>query len=293
MLGQLSSHTDDVLADYDRRYVRYVSRPKGTSVMISLARMTPTEFADAVVSSENRDFTIRTMKMLSPDPVWSDHITSQIDAGNVETRSVIAFLARELKPQTYLEVGVRRGFSMGMVISRALKVDVFGFDLWLQNYAGIANPGIDFVRNEMERLGHKGRLQLITGNSHETLPSFFRKEAAPPDLAASHEGRDVPDRPEVFDLITIDGDHSLTGAYQDLVDTMPHCAIGGAIVFDDIAPDLAIIGEEAIRTELGADPHGWRDLLGVWRAIQSRFTNFAYFELCNCSPGVGIAIRTT
>jgi predicted O-methyltransferase YrrM len=261
--------------------------------MISLARMTPTEFADAVVSSENRDFTSNTMKALSPDPLWSDQIADQVKEGNVETRGVIAFLARELNPRTYLEVGVRRGFSMGMVISRAPEVDVFGFDLWLENYAGIANPGIDFVRNEMERLGHKGRLQLLTGNSHETLPSFFRKDdAAPMGSTASHEGRDVSGRPKAFDLITIDGDHSLIGAYQDLVDTMPHCAIGGAVVFDDIAPDLVSIGEEAIRTELGADPHGWHDLLGVWRAIQSRFTDFAYFEFCNCAPGVGVAIRT-
>lgn len=259
--------------------------------MTSLAHMTQSQFADAVVSSENRDFTIRTMKTLSPDPVWSDHITSQIDAGHVETRSVIAFLARKLNPRTYLEIGVRRGFSMGMVVSRAPEVDVFGFDLWLQNYAGIANPGVHFVRNEMERLGHKGRLHLVSGNSHETLPAFFCRDGAQAGLvtcAKDHTQR----TPNVFDLITIDGDHSLIGAYQDLVDTMPHCAVGGAVVFDDIAPDLASIGAEAIRTELGDDPCGWHDLLGVWRAIQSRFTNFAYFELCHSSPGVGVAIRT-
>jgi hypothetical protein len=260
--------------------------------MVSLARMTPAEFADAVVSSENRDFTIRTMRTLSPDPVWSDQITDQVEAGNVETRSVIALLARELNPRTYLEIGVRRGFSMGMVISRAPEVDVFGFDLWLQNYAGVANPGMDFVCNEMKRLGHRGRLHLITGNSHKTLPAFFCEDAAHAGLVASPKGRSVRGRPEAFDLITIDGDHSLIGAYQDLMDTMPHCAVGGAVVFDDIAPDLASIGAETIRTELGEDPHGWHDLLGVWRAIQSRFTNFAYFELCHCSPGVGVAIRT-
>jgi predicted O-methyltransferase YrrM len=259
--------------------------------MISLACMTPTEFADAVVSSENRDFTIRIMKTLSPDPVWSDQITDQVEAGNVETRGVIAFLARELNPQSYLEIGVRRGFSMGMVISRAPEVDIFGFDLWLQNYAGVENPGIHFVCDEMKRLGHKGRLHLITGNSHETLPAFFGEGRAH-GLVACSEGGSVRDPPKAFDLITIDGDHSLIGAYQDLVDTMPHCAVGGAIVFDDIAPDLAGIGADVIRTELGEDPHGWRNLLGVWRAIQSKFTNFAYFDLCHCSPGVGVAIRT-
>lgn len=260
--------------------------------MTSLARLTPTELADVVVSSENRDFTIRTMRTLSPDPVWSDQITAQVEAGSVETRSVIAFLARELNPRTYLEVGVRRGFSMGMVISRAPEVDVFGFDLWVENYAGIANPGIDFVRSEMETLGHKGRLRLFTGDSHETLPAFFSGEKEHAGSIAGIGDDRTENREGTFDLITIDGDHSLTGAYQDLVDTMPHCVIGGAVIFDDIAPDLASIGEEAIRAELGDDPHGWNSLLGVWRAIQSRFTNFAYFELCDCPPGVGVAIRT-
>lgn len=260
--------------------------------MTDLADMTQSEFTDAVASSENRDFTVRTMRALSADPVWTDRIVERIEVGDVETRIVIAFLARELSPRTYLEVGVRRGFSMGMVIARAPEVDVFGFDIWVENYAGIANPGIDFVRREMETLGHEGRLRLFTGDSHETLPAFFHGEQEHAGSIADNSDDHTENREGTFDLITVDGDHSLTGAYQDLVDTMPHCTIGGAVIFDDIAPDLASVGVEAIRAELGDDPHGWNNLLGVWRAIQSRFTNFVYFELCDCAPGVGVAIRT-
>ena len=38
-----------------------------------------------------------------------------------------------------------------------------------------------------------------------------------------------------FDLITIDGDHSLKGALRDIKNVLPRLKIGGAIIFDDIS----------------------------------------------------------
>ena len=70
--------------------------------------------------------------------------------------------------------------------------------------------------------------------------------------------------------------------------------MGGAVVFDDIAPDLSTLSRvelEGVKKELGEDPYGWRDLLGVWRAIQQQFRNFRYFEHVQDPPGVGLAIR--
>ena len=121
------------------------------------------------------------------------------------------------RPQRYLEIGVRRGRSMAMVASTCPECDIVGFDLWQADYAGMPNPGPDFVTTEMKKLGHRGQLELISGNSHETLPHYFSLH------------------PEAYyDLITVDGDHTPNGAKQDLVAVIKRLKIGGILVFDDI-----------------------------------------------------------
>jgi predicted O-methyltransferase YrrM len=122
-----------------------------------------------------------------------------------------------LQPKRYLEIGVRRGRSAAAVASVAPACDFCLFDRWTANYAGIDNPGPEFVQEELARLGHHGDREFVNGDSHKTLPAFFEKH---PDIA--------------FDLITVDGDHSAEGAARDLADVLPHLAIGGAVVFDDI-----------------------------------------------------------
>jgi hypothetical protein len=178
---------------------------------------------------------------------------------------------------------------MAMVASRVREVEIYGFDLWKPDYAGVANLGPKFVQSEMERIGYIKRVHFFSGDSHRTLPAFFgSKRATLRDrLKANRRFK----RRTSFNMITIDGDHSLLGAYQDLLDTMPYCEIGGVIVFDDIAPDYSKLDPEAVKAERGNDPYGWGDLLGVWRAIKEKFRNFRYFEYTKDPPGVGLAIR--
>ena len=99
------------------------------------------------------------------------------------------------RPKSYLEIGVRRGRSMAAVATVQPEVDVVGFDIWEENYGGMQNPGAEFVRSEMRRLGHRGKLELVSGDSHITVPKYFQ---------------DHPDA--YFDLITVDGDHTDRGA---------------------------------------------------------------------------------
>lgn len=240
-----------------------------------------------VAHEENRQFVVQMMQTLTPDPLWTNRILRQVEAGYPETRCFVSWLAREIRPQSYLEVGVRRGFSMAMVASRSPEVEIYGFDLWLANYADVANPGPRFVQSELKKVGYRKRVHFFKGNSHTTLPAFFSNHKVNwlDYLGLSRA------RPTSFDLITIDGDHSLLGAYQDLVDVLPHCAVGGVVVFDDIAPDLALIDPVSLAAERGLDPHGWRDLVGVWHAIQKQFRNFRYLEYVENPPGVGLAIR--
>jgi hypothetical protein len=168
---------------------------------------------------------------------------------------------------------------MAMVAAQLPETEIFGFDYWLPNYAGVENPGPSFVMDEMRRVGFLGKLHLISGDSHRTLPSFFSARAS-----------SEPDNDGEFELILIDGDHSLLGASQDLEDTMPHCAVGGALVFDDIAPTVDPV---VLKKQLGPDPHGWTNLLGLWHAMPKRFPNFRYFEFTHNPPGVGVAIRVS
>lgn len=170
--------------------------------------------------------------------------------------TVLYTLAQSLKVDHYLEIGVRQGRSMAMVVSRRPNVCVSAFDIWQQDYAGMDNPGPDFVRSQMARLGHTGSLTFVNGNSHKTLPVHF---AANPSQS--------------FDLITVDGDHTPEGAAADLRDVLPKLRIGGAIVFDDIAHP--------------AHP----ELLNIWHTEISCRSEMSSFEFTEIGYGVAFAVR--
>jgi len=137
-------------------------------------------------------------------------------------------------PATYLEVGVRAGRSAAVVGAAAPQCEIHGFDLWAEEYDNAPNPGPDFVRGELQAAGHTGKVELVQGDSHETLPEFLRS------------------RPELyFDLITIDGDKSTTGWAADLAALLPRLKVGGILVSDDIflAPHLGRLWDEVIRRD--------------------------------------------
>ncbi|MCL4446738.1 MAG: class I SAM-dependent methyltransferase [Actinobacteria bacterium] len=196
-------------------------------------------------------------------------------------------MALEMCPSSYLEIGVRRGFSMAVLASRAQRASIVGIDRWIRGYAGSPNPGPRFVRKEIEKTGHSGDLHLVKGDSHRVLRTL---------LAGKRTGFSRLRKvvvPRDFDLITVDGDHSLLGAYADLTDAFQLCAIGGAVIMDDIAAQqpLTDAAMQVFRKELGPDPHSWGSLLGVWRAAQSQFPQFRYFEFSDEPPGTALALR--
>jgi predicted O-methyltransferase YrrM len=170
--------------------------------------------------------------------------------------TVLLALTEWLKPRRYLEVGVRRGRSACAVASLAPTCTLALFDMWVENYAGMANPGADFVRAELARIGHRGDAVFVDGDSHATLKRYFR---------------DNPDA--VFDLITIDGDHSEAGATEDIRDVLPHLAIGGALVLDDIAHP--------------AHP----ELSRVWHGVIENEPRFSTWMFDGIGYGVGFALR--
>jgi predicted O-methyltransferase YrrM len=170
--------------------------------------------------------------------------------------TVLHAAARFVEPRTYLEIGVRRGRSMAMIANVAPEARLFGFDMWVENYAGMPNPGADFVRSEIARTGHRGPIELISGDSHVTIPRFLDEN---PGLT--------------LDIVTVDGDHSHDGALADLRAVIPRLSLGGVLVFDDIVHPL----------------HPY--LLDVWRHAVAEDGGLSAAEYVELGFGVGLAVR--
>jgi predicted O-methyltransferase YrrM len=196
---------------------------------------------------------------------YVDHVRSFVEAGRLaagdswryaDITTALAAAARLLRPRSYLEIGVRRGRSVAVLASEAPTCDIVAVDLWNEGYAGMTNPGPQHASEQLARVGHRGTLRFVSGDSHVELPRLF---AAEPELS--------------FDLITVDGDHSLRGARQDLHDVLPRLRIGGALVFDDISHQ--------------AHP----GLARVWRRTVARERRYATWCFDDIGYGVAVAVR--
>ena len=159
-----------------------------------------------------------------------------------------------IKPTTYLEIGVYRGRSAAVVGSVRPQCDIYGFDMWIPDYAGAPNPGPDFVRQEMRAAGHNGNVTLISGDSRKTVPAFLREH---PDL--------------YFDLITVDGDKSILGVASDFAHVLPRLKVGGIFVFDDM-PRVPILRR-------------------IWDKVVRHDVHYVTWEFIDAGFGVAVAIR--
>jgi hypothetical protein len=170
--------------------------------------------------------------------------------------SVLYAVAEMGSPENYLEIGVRRGRSACMVAAACPRTSIHAFDMWQHGYANNENPGPEFVRSELAKFGHSGEITFVNGDSHKTVPEFL---TANPEL--------------MFDLITVDGDHSVRGAWGDLTTVIPRLRVGGVIVFDDIAnpycPGLDQVWNDFLRLDIG----------------------LAGFSFTAAGTGVGFAVR--
>ena len=171
----------------------------------------------------------------------------------------VLYAAAELgQPENYLEIGVRRGRSICAVVSASPRTHVYAFDMWQPGYANNENPGPDLVRRETRKVGFEGPLEFIDGDSHRTVPAFLARN---PSLT--------------FDLITVDGDHSLDGAWDDLRNVTPRLRVGGVLVFDDTAnpytPGLDAVWARLLQVDAGLQGFSYGALgAGVSFAIRRR-----------------------
>jgi ADP-heptose:LPS heptosyltransferase/glycosyltransferase involved in cell wall biosynthesis/predicted O-methyltransferase YrrM len=152
---------------------------------------------------KRKDLMVRNIE--GDDSFWNIHVA-------------LAFLADRLQPRSYLEIGVRTGCSLVSVLNNSEVREVVAIDTWEGSYAGRPNTreyAVKQVNNYQTQTNRNFRIDLIKGDSHEKLKELIRS------------GRK-------FDLITVDGDHTENGAWEDLEDAAGLLSDTGAIVFDDI-----------------------------------------------------------
>jgi len=170
--------------------------------------------------------------------------------------TVLNGISQKNEISNYLEIGVRTGRSMATVANSSPLCDIVGFDMWIEDYAGMENPGPGDVKELLKEFGHNGKIELISGDSTKTVPKYFN---------------DNPNK--YFDLITVDGDHRIRGAKKDLKNILPRLKIGGFLVFDDIS-----------------SPHH-PYLYNLWRSLVKSNPQFETYEFNSVGLGVAVAVR--
>jgi hypothetical protein len=97
---------------------------------------------------------------------------------------------------------------------------------------------------------------MLSGDSRVTVPAFLAER-----------------RELFFDIVNVDGDHSVPGAARDMANVLPRLKIGGIVVFDDLvsAPSL----------------------MRVWRRLVKDDARFRSWEYTDAGAGVGVAIRVS
>jgi hypothetical protein len=119
---------------------------------------------------------------------------------------------RELEPDSYLEIGVRDGDSVAALLSVCQPGFMVLCDDWGTSYGGSGRGNHRYVEELLKGLRYKGDVCWLDGKSQDVL-------GPPPEF--------------IFDLILVDGDHSLEGALQDFRNCWPRLRPGGVMLADD------------------------------------------------------------
>lgn len=170
--------------------------------------------------------------------------------------TVLNAISKNFDINSYLEIGVRNGRSLLVVANNRPSCNIVGFDLWIENYAGMDNPGEEYVIERLSEFNFSGKVEFINGDSKKTVPQYFK------------ENSDA-----YFDLITVDGDHRIKGAKTDIRNVIKRLKVGGFLVFDDIVSPHHPYLERLWKNEI-------KD--------SKRFTTFEYEDV---GLGIGVAIK--
>src|SRR2546427_4022959 len=126
---------------------------------------------------------------------------------------VLREVCSNLRPVSYLEIGVKEGDSLLTVLeaSEGSVRKLTLCDIW-KGEGGYGHLSHEHIELLLRELNFSGDVEFLDGDSRDTIPTL----SGP------------------YDLILIDGDHSMSGAQVDLKNTWPLLRVGGVLVYDDI-----------------------------------------------------------
>lgn len=203
----------------------------------------------------------------------------QMKDGRAEIRTAVRAAARVIVPRTSVEVGVRYGWSTAQIASEC-EGAIACVDIWEKDYAGLPTHGPHYARQEVGKMapldGHIYSLNFYNGDSHMLLPGVIH------DLPYFPMGRGD----KQIDLAVVDGDHTAVGTWWDVVDLMPHIAVGGALIMDDLfdtSHELQL-GRQADRKSVAffhrpEYPLGDQySILKLWRHLPNVYPDFMFWD---------------
>lgn len=216
--------------------------------------LTTRTLASAADSADTKAAVLRVLQQLAPDPAHvflRDFYARGAEAFGehwkyMDSLSLLSAYARLARPRRYLEIGVRNGKALCVVASAFPSTAIVGFDLFQDEYGGMPLLGPEHIRRELQKVAHTGPLELVTGDSHATVPAFL----------SAHPGIE-------FDLVYVDGDHSPAGARADLEVVVGALAYGGTLIFDDLCnpncPGLTDVWDDFLAQHRELDGLTYRD----------------------------------
>lgn len=122
------------------------------------------------------------------------------------------------KIEKYFEVGTQEGNSLKAVVTNCDVKKVVCCDNWGKESGGTGRGSHDHIVKLLSEWTYNGVADFFDGNSHKTIKLINQR----------------PENKEQYDLVLVDGDHSIYGATMDLMDCWPLVKPGGYLFFDDI-----------------------------------------------------------
>ena len=89
--------------------------------------------------------------------------------------TVLNAISKNFDINSYLEIGVRNGRSLLVVANNRPDCNIVGFDLWIEDYAGMDNPGEEYVIEKLLSLIFLEKWILLMAIQRRQFRSILRK----------------------------------------------------------------------------------------------------------------------
>lgn len=174
-----------------------------------------------------------TEPQLSPDPFFGPFLNElreqlRTEGSEFGTGLSLFSLAVSTRSRQILEIGRHFGFST-FALASALRFQHAG---WAEPAFHKQRPDVDYA--ELESPLKIGRLTSIEPNPRPEALALLQKYELTPyvNLVTGFSGQFVPDVSS-YDIIFIDGDHSVNGCAADIAKFVPYVRDGGYFILHD------------------------------------------------------------